>query len=393
MRSSVSLFKKHLKTGPVWYARFLNPATQEYEVTRSTGVPVQGKGGRKLEAHLKAQEIAEGITFDTQGFFIPFLLDFWREDSTYARMKRIVEKSPLSLDYIASNVSAVKTIIKPYPPFQKIRIDELSPAMIEDWKLWALEQGKGPRRVNAALQAMGVPLRYALSREELKADPLRGVKKVPETPKEKGVLTQAEIGNLINVQEQNPIVKTAVLLAALAGLRRGEARGLQWADVDIKKGTIEVRHNYVDSEGLKPCKWGSGRTVFLPSPIVPLLEELKSLNPYKDPGPDDFILFNLKTRKEPVTNDILRRGFKRVMKSIGIDTDQQKRRNLTFHGLRHTFVTLARMAGIPDIAVQSLAGHASAKMMDRYSHGGQVVDFAKARKQMERAHQSSRKAK
>jgi integrase len=133
--------------------------------------------------------------------------------------------------------------------------------------------------------------------------------------------------------------------------------------------------------------------VFLPSPIVPLLEELKSLNPYKDPGPDDFILFNLKTRKEPVTNDILRRGFKRVMKSIGIDTDQQKRRNLTFHGLRHTFVTLARMAGIPDIAVQSLAGHASAKMMDRYSHGGQVVDFAKARKQMERAHQSSRKAK
>ncbi len=383
MRTPVSLFKKTLKSGTFWYARFLNPTTQEYEATRSTGIPVQGKGGRKLEAFTIAQEIHKTISFHNQGDFHSFLYDFWREDSPYARRKRIVEKSPLSPGYINSMTMAVRTIVQPYKPFEMLKTEDLSPAKIEDWKLWALEHGKTPRRVNSALQAMGVPIRYALSREELKADPLRGVRKVPEPTKEKGILTQSEIGRLIHSEEKNPVVKTAILLGALAGLRRGEIRGLQWGDVDTEQKIIHVQNNYIDGEGRKPCKWGSSRTVFLPSPIIPLLSELKTLNPYIT-KPDDFILFGLKSREEPVSTSVIGDGFKRMLKDIGISISEQKKRNLTLHGLRHTFVTLARLSGIPDIVVQSLAGHASAKMMDHYSHGGQVVDFTAAKSAMEK---------
>lgn len=76
--------------------------------------------------------------------------------------------------------------------------------------------------------------------------------------------------------------------------------------------------------------------------------------------------------------------YLRILRNIGIDDDQRTQRNLTFHGLRHSFVTLARMAGLPDIAVMALAGHKSSKMMDRYSHGGQVIDFSDARNKLER---------
>ena len=74
--------------------------------------------------------------------------------------------------------------------------------------------------------------------------------------------------------------------------------------------------------------------------------------------------------------------FARLEQS-GISKDDQKTRNLTLHGMRHTFVTMARMAGIPDIAVQAMAGHKSADMMNHYSHGGQVIDLQEYKTSLE----------
>ena len=65
--------------------------------------------------------------------------------------------------------------------------------------------------------------------------------------------------------------------------------------------------------------------------------------------------------------------------------NEQGRRNLTFHGLRHTFITLGRLAGITDIEIRALARHKSVAMMERYSHAAQVLDFAAAREKLERA--------
>jgi integrase len=65
--------------------------------------------------------------------------------------------------------------------------------------------------------------------------------------------------------------------------------------------------------------------------------------------------------------------------------NEQRRRNLTFHGLRHTFVTLGRLAGISDLEIQALARHKSGAMMERYSHASQVLDFQAAREKLEKA--------
>jgi integrase len=65
--------------------------------------------------------------------------------------------------------------------------------------------------------------------------------------------------------------------------------------------------------------------------------------------------------------------------------NEQKQRNLTFHGLRHTFITLGRLAGISDMEIQALAGHKSGAMMERYSHASQVLDYEAAREKLEKA--------
>jgi hypothetical protein len=44
------LYRRHTPKGNVWYARFWNEETKEYDRTRSTGVPVEGKKERRREA-------------------------------------------------------------------------------------------------------------------------------------------------------------------------------------------------------------------------------------------------------------------------------------------------------------------------------------------------------
>jgi integrase len=364
----------------VWYARFNGPYGN-LAATKSTGVPVVGKKGRKQEAYNKANQMLETLQYQNSPVYLTYLESFWKEDSKYAKTKRIAEKKPLSKDYIKLNAAGIKKHVMPFPGFKKINLADLKPGMIEDWKLWALERGVGPRRINAILQSMAVPVRYALSRGEIPSDPFRTVKNVSYTTKEKGILSRKEVGSLLSVKDDDPRVTLVVLLAVLTGIRRGEARGLRWKDIDRTEGIIHIQNNYVDSEGSKSCKWGSARDVLLPTAAKEALEEVHAKSPYT--LPDDFVLFSLFSRKEPISGDTIRRGFFRMLKHAGIPREEQKKRNLTYHGMRHTFVTLARMAGLPDITVQALAGHKSAEMMNHYSHAAQVIDFSEARKKLE----------
>jgi integrase len=101
---------------------------------------------------------------------------------------------------------------------------------------------------------------------------------------------------------------------------------------------------------------------------------------------------------EPLGNNFFRRALTTELLAIGInkvtkdkdgkeiiDDSEQRRRNITFHGLRHTFVTLGRLAGIAGMEIQALAGHRSGTMMERYSHASQVLDFTEAREKLEKA--------
>jgi integrase len=104
----------------------------------------------------------------------------------------------------------------------------------------------------------------------------------------------------------------------------------------------------------------------------------------KHTRPDDFVIQSLRRRGEPVSAKYFDHAVKGELATIGIPLAEQKARNLTFHGLRHTFVTLGRLAGLTDAEIQALAGHADGRMMENYSHADQVIDFAAMREKLER---------
>jgi integrase len=115
------------------------------------------------------------------------------------------------------------------------------------------------RRINACKQAIGVAVAYAVKREGFDRNPFLSVDKATETPKQKGVLSQAEAAAVIHSVGTDGRAHLAILLGLLCGMRRGEVRGLQWGD--IEGGIIHLQHNWIDKEGMKQPKCGSVRQV------------------------------------------------------------------------------------------------------------------------------------
>lgn len=159
-------------------------------------------------------------------------------------------------------------------------------------------------------------------------------------------------------------VKVALLLFLLTGIRRAEATGLKWSDIDIQKRRIIIRRNVLCLSGYgiveKETKTtGSTRTITISEQLCELLIEYKKKqNNKKNNGNWLFI------RKDGnvIGPDTFLIWLRKVLKSAGLP-------NYTLHSLRHTNITLQLLNGVPITVVSARAGHSSpSTTFNFYSH-------------------------
>jgi hypothetical protein len=100
-------------------------------------------------------------------------------------------------------------------------------------------------------------------------------------------------------------------------------------------------------------------------PITPLIRQ--ELDEFIEMNGEGFI-FSKDGGETPIQIEVIGRHYDRALAKIGIDTEERKSRNLTFHAWRHFFNTYLRMNNIADSKVQSVTGHRSMKMTDHYTH-------------------------
>lgn len=151
-------------------------------------------------------------------------------------------------------------------------------------------------------------------------------------------------------------------LCLMCGLRLGEARALQYAQVNFEKKCLIV-NGFLRRNGQKVpfLKKGSEddpkwRVVILPDVAINHLRWYFQGNYY----PDDFIFTK---EGKPYRNEYLEACFKRALKKAGIDSEQKR---LIPHSLRYTYVTRMRRYA-PIELVQKLAGHTSEGMTEYYT--------------------------
>jgi integrase len=213
---------------------------------------------------------------------------------------------------------------------------------------------------------------------------------------DKGVLAFLERAKILENETSDAWSRLAVLLGLLCGLRRGEVRGLKWGD--FGNGLIKVQHNYIDHEGLKKPKRGKIRTVPYPSIVEKAFDEVREITVRKDPDgtplADNFVFDSYKCPGVPMGESFFRNAIRRELEGIGLNAgskddpnvpNEQQERNLSFHSLRHSFITLGRLDGISDLEIQAMAGHSTRRMMEHYSHAEKVIDFSAMRERLDKA--------
>lgn len=152
-----------------------------------------------------------------------------------------------------------------------------------------------------------------------------------------------------------PEYRVAFLLAAHAGLRAGEVRGLRWKDVDLAAGRLVVRRSVCRGVADAP-KSGHER-------VVPLTRELRDI---LAATPEELRqgLVSKTTEGNPWGQFSLYKAFRSACRGAGL-------KEWRYHDLRHYFVTALFRAGVAARTVQELAGHAHLTTTQRYAH---VVD-------------------
>lgn len=150
-------------------------------------------------------------------------------------------------------------------------------------------------------------------------------------------------------------------LVLVSGLRKGELVALLWQDLDVEHRTISVSKQYVRNPGgevvlSRPKTETSVRQVSIPQDAVDLLihEHGKHPdNPYMFPSPVTGKMYH---------PDSVVKLHEKILKDAHLE-------HIRFHGLRHTFATLALQNGVDVKTVSSMLGHYDAGFTLRtYTH-------------------------
>ena len=190
-------------------------------------------------------------------------------------------------------------------------------------------------------------------------NPWDGIQKKHETHTRRREMTVEELARVYALLEGE--MRLLFSVGIYTGQRLGDCALLEWGQVDLIRRHIS----------LVPRKTArkTGRMVVIPihANLLKMLLEFPAAERRGYVMPKCAEMY-LKQASE------LSDRFKRVFKAAGIKTDadgadgHRKRALVSFHSLRHTFVSLAANAGVPFAVVQAIVGHSTADMTRHYFH-------------------------
>ncbi|MEO8322658.1 MAG: tyrosine-type recombinase/integrase [Actinomycetota bacterium] len=247
-------------------------------------------------------------------------------------------------------------------------LDEIGPAEINVFYAELLANGRisgkgglSPatvRRVHATLhRAFKDAVRWGLLYENpaARSDPPR-LRMGSETMR---TWSARELASFLNFADSDRMYPVWFLIA-MTGMRRGEALGLRWRDINLETGEAALRQTVLFVNGeiqMSIPKTTKGRRVVaLDDRTVSVLRDL-----YTETGDDEGFVFH-SDDGGPLNPNEVTRAFRDLVMVSGLP-------RIRLHDLRHTHATLAMQAGIHPKIVSERLGHSNISFtLDVYSH-------------------------
>jgi integrase len=228
-----------------------------------------------------------------------------------------------------------------------------------------VKAGRSASKIHNVVMPVGVLCRHAIERDEILINPSTNLRLPVANGRRERVAAPQEAAELIEAlaEEQGCLWWTA----ALAGIRRGELRGLRWSDVDLGENVIAVSRSWDEKEGPVAPKSRKGtRRVPIPASLRKHLLEQKMRT-----GRDGEDLVFGAAADRPFTPTHIRKQALAAWEAVNVkrrSEEQAELRPIGLHELRHSYVSLMHDAGFSLERIGDYVGHSSAYMTDAYRH-------------------------
>ena len=325
----------------------------------------------------------EADTFDRTSATVGQLLDKWLEVAeTNQRPRTLYE-----------NKRKIEGRIRPV--LGSVRLDKLGGDTLDAaYRRW-LSEGLSPTTVHMYHSILSAACRQAVKWGWITTAPTSRATPPKVERKEMLVPTPDQLSALVKAAvDVDPVLATAIALAALTGARRGELVALRWSDIDLVAGRVRFARSLTVAEGEQhtgPTKTHAARDIALDELGVDVLnrrwDDMDDLSGWAESPlvSDPFVLSYNANGAIPANPDTFTHRFGKLCRKMEApalaklrkSNPKATRRDLApadrwpfrFHDLRHFSVTTLIAAGVDVRTVAERHGHARATMtLDRYAH-------------------------
>jgi integrase/recombinase XerC len=238
---------------------------------------------------------------------------------------------------------------------------EITSADIRSWRDALKSRGLSATTCNLAIKVLRMPFGAAHSNGLIDLNPLTktSVRLLKDQARvAKDCFTPQQISDLITAAPSEDL-QGAIIAGYTTGLRLTDVTGLVWRDVDLAAAVISVTTRKTGKHVIIPihpmfARWLKKQTRGIgKAPVFPSLHAKSSSG-----------------------RGGLSMQFRRIMDKAGVkgrvlreaSGSGRTQLSLSYHSLRHSFVSALRAAGVSLEARQELVGHSSAEMSKLYTH-------------------------
>ena len=352
---------------------------ERHQSSESTGLPEKGNKRRAQQIlNERLDELANQYTTTLASkniLFLTFMLD-WLNDVVSHKVK---------ISTFSQYLYVFNTYIAKYKPFHGVKLQELTPALLQSYYNAQLKAGLSPNTVRKHHANIHKCLDYAVRMGKITLNPSI-MTELPAKRKYQGAIayTPEQLKKLLRLFRGEPL-EVAVQLTVTYGLRRSEVCGLRWEAIDFDAGTIHICHTAVMNKG--KVVYSDSTKTDSSNRVLPLTNNMRTyLQKVQYQQAENKKLFGdayidsgyvcVHANGAPIRPDYVTPHFQRRLKEIGLPV-------IRFHDLRHSAVYALRKGGCDAKDIQAWLGHSDiTTTLNVYGHVlggdmdrlGQVMD-------------------
>lgn len=339
-----SLTREERKSGPaVWVYRWKDGQIRRKQILGTV------KELNKTQAQKKADEYRQLANTPQQergsDLTVAELVEHYKERELGESSGK-AEKPRKAYLYILANYLI--------PKWGSLQLRAVKAVAVEDWlKTLPLANGSKAK----VREVFGAAFRHAMRYELYPTNPIATVRQVRKRAVEPEILEPTEIAAILRELEGVEPVRTAFLIAAVMGMRRGEIFGLRWEDIDFDRAILHVRRSFVDGVEGPPKTESSRRPLPIPPHAIEALKAWKEQTLFSH-AEDWVFASEYHFGKQPLWPGTLwRRNVVPAIERAGITKPK-----LGWHSLRRSYASLLLSSGASLRVSMELMRHSTPEM-------------------------------